>query len=194
MTITIVKPTKEEMIKCIARAGDIEPKNDGFIDSGLPGCDRWMYDYLRFNDPSVPHPVGDTSTPAISHLKPGFGLGFVKAAPGNGVPMHAHDTNETFMVLSGTWKLEWEGADGTDHAILGKHDALSVPVGVMRRFEAVETDPQEELCTMLAVIAGDAPDAKFSPEAVQFFIDNGRITAEQVAAIQRGEVESRQGV
>ncbi|MEH6583842.1 MAG: hypothetical protein V7754_18050, partial [Halioglobus sp.] len=161
---------------------------------GLPGCDRWMYDYLRFNDPSVPHPVGDTSTPAISHLKPGFGLGLVKAAPGNGVPMHAHDTNETFVVLSGKWKLEWEGAEGTDHAILAKHDVLSVPVSVMRRFEAVEADPGEEMGTMLAVIAGDTPDAKFSPEAVQYFIDNGRITAEQVAAIKRGEVESRQGV
>jgi hypothetical protein len=29
--------------------------------------------------------------------------------------MHTHDTVETFMVISGKWKLEWESDTGAEH-------------------------------------------------------------------------------
>lgn len=81
--------------------------------------------------------------------------------------MHTHDTNETFVVVEGTWMFEWEGDNGNDHVILNEKDIASFPVGIQRRFECVSAREGEEKGTIMAVIGGDAPSAEWSPESVE---------------------------
>jgi len=184
MGIKQVKPPRDEMFACVARATQVQATNDGFPDSGLPGCDRWICNYLG-SEPEANTPAGQTAIPVVKHLKPGFGVSFIKASPGNGVPAHVHDTNETFMVLEGKWRIEWEGDRGIDSVELIKHDLISIPPGVSRRFENLETEPGAELGTMLGIIAGDKPEAEFSREAVEFLVNHGRLPAEQLEKFEQ---------
>lgn len=180
MNLPIDKPSKEEMLACVARAADVQGTNDGFLDSGLPGYDRWIYNYIGSADADGETPSGETAMPAIDHLRPGFGLGFVKASPGNGVLGHVHDTNETFLVLEGIWRIFWEGDQGTDSLELGRYDLISIPPGVVRWFENIEAGPGVEHGILLGVVAGDDPAAEPSREALEFLVEQGRIPAEQL--------------
>jgi len=83
------------------------------------------------------------------------------------VMMHTHDTNETFVVMQGTWMFEWEGDDGDDHVILEENDVVSFPPGIQRRFECKAARPGDEKGMILGVIGGDTPGAEFSPESVE---------------------------
>src|SRR3546814_8152289 len=68
-------------------------------------------------------------------------MAYVEAEPGKGVLMHNHDTNETFVVVEGTWKFEWEGENGDEHVILEEKDVVCFPTNVQRRFECLSARP-----------------------------------------------------
>jgi quercetin dioxygenase-like cupin family protein len=178
MPIQVIKPTNAEMLRCVARASDVAGTWDGFPDSDMPGCRRQLFNYVGFAAPEGGiNPVGDTAKPAIRHLRPGFGVAFVKAEPGQGVPFHAHDTNETFMGLGGTYRVEWEGAEGVGSVLIGKYDLISFPPGVQRRFECVEAEPGGTTATLLGVVGGDEPKAEYSPEAAAWLRAAGKLPA-----------------
>ena len=92
-------------------------------------------------------------------------MGFVKAEPGKGPLMHNHDTNETFMPVTGKWRCAWNEGDDYEEIIAGPCDVVSFPPGVMRRFECVEAPEGEKEAVMLFVIGGNAPAAEFSENA-----------------------------
>jgi mannose-6-phosphate isomerase-like protein (cupin superfamily) len=168
MAITVIKPSREEILRGVARFSEIKGVAEGLPDMVLPECQRKFYSVLGFEMPKREEtysPFGEMAKPKISHMRPGFGLAFVAAGAGKGVLMHAHDTNETFVVVEGRWKMEWEGDKGPDHVILGPKDVISFPVGVHRRFECVEPPTREGEGLLLAVIAGEAPEAEYSGEA-----------------------------
>ncbi len=104
-------------------------------------------------------------------------MAYVAAAPGKGVLMHNHDTNETFVVVQGTWKLEWEGAEGDEHVLLEPLDVISFPPGMQRRFECVTAGPGRDEGLLLGVIQGDKPVAEYSPAAQQRLAAAGLPTA-----------------
>ncbi len=91
----------------------------------------------------------------------------MEAAPGQGVLMHTHDTNETFVVIEGTWKFEWEGEEGDEHVILKERDIVSFEPGSQRRFECLSAREGSQKGMILGVIGGDAPVAEWSPEAIE---------------------------
>lgn len=178
MVLPVHRPDRAEMLRCVARAGDVDGRYDGFPDSDMPGCRRALFNYLGFTPPTDAHsPVGATARPAIPHLRPGFGLAFVKAMPAQGVPFHLHDTNETFLVLAGRWRVEWEDAEGVGHVDLGLHDLISCPPGVQRRFEVLSAAPDGSEAILLGVVAGDAPKAEYSPEAAAWLAAAGKVAA-----------------
>jgi hypothetical protein len=82
--------------------------------------------------------------------------------------MHNHDTNETFIPMTGRWRASWENERGeVEHVDLGPLDVVSFPPGMIRRFENVTAgDPNEESILMF-VIGGDAPRAEFTDQAMQ---------------------------
>jgi len=170
MTIPVHKPAREDVLACVARFDDIPAVDGGLPDTSIDGYHRTFYNVLGFKQPEGSEtysPIGDEAKPVIGHLKPGFGIAYVAALPGQGVMMHTHDTNESFVVMSGTWILRWEGDKGDDEIILGPRDAISFPPGIQRQFICKTAPETEEKGLLLAVIGGDTPGAEYSPEAVE---------------------------
>jgi len=176
MAIPVIKPPREEVLKCIARFKDLKGTSDGLPDMGVEGYHRTFYSVLGFEAPvgdAQFSPFGDAVKPKVGHLQTGFGLAFVKCRPGQGVFMHVHDTYETFMVMDGKWKLEWEGDAGVETVFLEPLDFIAFPIGVQRRFECAEAPAGKEEGTLLGIIAGDHPAAEYSPEAVKALASHG---------------------
>ncbi len=94
-------------------------------------------------------------------------MGFVRAAPGKGPLMHNHDTNETFMPVSGRWRCAWNEGEDYEYIDVEPCDVVSFPPGVMRRFECLEAPSGEAEAVMLFVIGGNAPAAEFSEQAMK---------------------------
>ena len=81
--------------------------------------------------------------------------------------MHNHDTNETFIAMTGKWRASWEDEQGNvEHIDLDPLDVISFPPGAIRRFENVTDGPADEYSVLMFVISGDAPGAEFSKEAM----------------------------
>jgi quercetin dioxygenase-like cupin family protein len=137
MTIEVVRPSRAEMDKCIARFDRIKGVSEGIPDMKIEHYNRTFYSVIGFDQPKGEEqysPFGDAVRPVINHMKPGFWVAYVEATPGHGAPMHNHDTNETFMVVEGKWRIEWQGAEGDEHVILEPKDFICFPIGVQRRF------------------------------------------------------------
>ena len=185
MAITVTQPARDEMIKSIARFSDLTRCNTGLPDMALPDCQRTFLNVLGFSQPKGAgqfSPFGDLAPAAISHVRAGFGLAFVAAKPGCGVLMHTHDTVETFMVMHGKWKVEWELADGTEGVTLEALDFIACPVGVQRRFECLDAGAGRDEGLLLGIIGGDAPAAEISPEGVKRLVDAGIFKQDQEVA------------
>ena len=59
--------------------------------------------------------------------------------------MHNHDTNETFIPMTGIWRCSWENEKGEVESIdLNPLDVISFPPGAIRRFENVTPGPSGE--------------------------------------------------
>src|SRR6185503_14725583 len=101
---------REEMLKRVARFRRLKGSDGGLPDSPLPECRRKLYAVIGFQPPmsdnaATTSPVGANASamPAIS-IAEGFNLGYCKAKPGKGPLMHNHDTNETFIAMTGKWR------------------------------------------------------------------------------------------
>ena len=144
--------SREEMMKRIARFKDLKGFDGGLPDSKMPGCERTLFNVIGFQPPkgsggAVTSPVGDHAAQlAAIKISEGFNLGYCKAKPGHGPEMHNHDTNETFIPMTGTWRASWENEKGeVEYVDLGPLDVVSFPPGMIRRFENVtKGDPNVE--------------------------------------------------
>lgn len=166
--------TKAEMMKRVARFRDLRGFDGGLPDSYMPGSERILYNVIGFQPPAneqdgVVSPVGEKAA-RMSAIKisEGFNLGYCEALPGKGPMMHNHDTNETFIAMTGRWRASWENPDGeVEHVDLEPLDVISFPPGCIRRFENVTDGPADEYAVLMFVIAGDSPGAEFTSEAMQ---------------------------
>jgi mannose-6-phosphate isomerase-like protein (cupin superfamily) len=161
--------SKSEMLKRVARFAQLKGSDGGLPDSKLPECRRKLFNVLGFQPPeSGNSPVGANASamPAIP-IAEGFNLGYCRAKPGKGPLMHNHDTNETFIAMSGRWRCEWNEGEAMQHVDLGPYDVISFPVGVARRFMNVTwSEPKREHLLMF-IIGGNQPQAEFTPAAMR---------------------------
>ena len=172
--------SRAEMNKRIARFKDLKGSDGGLPDSHMPGCERTLINVIGFQPPkdageNATSPVGgDAARAAAIAIQEGFNLGYCKAKPGHGPMMHNHDTNETFIPMTGTWRCSWENERGeVEHVDLEPLDVVSFPPGAIRRFENVtKGDPNKESILMF-VIGGDAPQAEFTDRAMKELDDAG---------------------
>ena len=162
--------SRAEMLKRVARFADLQGFSDGLQDSALPECRKTVYNVLGFQAPEaagvggVNSPVGqNASANAAIKISEGFNLGFVKTRPGKGVAMHNHDTNETFVVISGRWRIEWNEGKDLESIAAGPLDTISIPAGCARRFENITHDEPEGEHMLLFVVGGDQPQNEFTP-------------------------------
>jgi mannose-6-phosphate isomerase-like protein (cupin superfamily) len=166
---TIRNWSRDEMLKRVARFKRLKGSDGGLPDSKLPECRRKLYAVIGFQPPVAGNsPVGaDASTmPAIS-IAEGFNLGYCKAKPGKGPLMHNHDTNETFIALTGRWRCEWNEGGTMEHVDLEPYDVISFPVGVARRFMNVTYKEPGKEHLLMFIIGGNQPQAEFTPAALQ---------------------------
>lgn len=166
--------SRSDMLKRVARFSELKGFDGGHPDSLMPGCHRVLYNVLGFQRPhdqtaGQTSPVGDdASAGAAIKVSEGFNLGFVKVKPGNGPMFHNHDTNETFVPLTGRWRAHWLNETNESESVdLGPNDVISFPPGVIRRFENVTEGDPEAFQTMLFVVGGDAPRGEFPVESVR---------------------------
>jgi mannose-6-phosphate isomerase-like protein (cupin superfamily) len=166
---TIRTWSRGEMLKRVARFKRLKGSDGGLPDSKLPESRRKLYAVIGFQPPETGNsPVGaDASTmPAIS-IAEGFNLGYCRAKPGKGPLMHNHDTNETFIALTGRWRCEWNEGEAMEHVDLEPYDVISFPVGVARRFMNVTHDEPGKEHLLMFIIGGNQPQAEFTPAAMQ---------------------------
>jgi len=167
--------SRDEMMKRVARFNDLKGFDGGLPDSKMPGCIRTLFNVIGFQPPKgigeggVTSPVGaDAAQLAAIKISEGFNLGYCKAKPGNGPEMHNHDTNETFIPMTGTWRASWEDENGkVEYVDLGPLDVVSFPPGMIRRFENVSKGNPDEESILMFVIGGDGPRAEFTDQAMQ---------------------------
>jgi mannose-6-phosphate isomerase-like protein (cupin superfamily) len=188
MPIPVTKPSRAAMLKCVARFKDLHRADHSLPDCEVPGYERTLINVIGFAAPPASgdvkaySPLGAEAKPAISHLKAGFGVGFVEAEPGKGVMMHNHDTNETFMPVAGAWRITWEGDTGNESVELDPLDVISIPPHLHRQFHCLSAPAGKAKGVMLVVIGGDQPAAEFSPEAEAILLARGLMPAAQQRA------------
>lgn len=163
---------KEEMMTRVARFKKLKGSDGGLPDSPLPESQRTLYAVIGFQPPkkgnkATTSPVGDDAAtmPAIP-IAEGFNLGYCKAKPGRGPLMHNHDTNETFIALTGKWRCEWNEGRQKRFVDLNPYDVISVPPGCARRFMNVTKGEPDTEHLLMFVIGGNAPRAEFTPLAM----------------------------
>lgn len=166
--------SRADMMKRVARFSKLKGSDGGLPDSHMPGSERLLYNVIGFQPPAdeqdgMVSPVGEAAARmAAIKISEGFNLGYCRALPGKGPMMHNHDTNETFIGISGMWRASWENEEGkVEHVDLKPLDVISFPPGVVRRFENVTKGPADEYSILMFVIAGDAPAAEFTTEALE---------------------------
>jgi hypothetical protein len=171
---------REEILKRVARFDDLKGSDGGLPDSKMPGCERILYNVIGFQPPAaasgaVTSPVGhEASRLAAIKISEGFNLGYCRALPGRGPMMHNHDTNETFVPITGRWRCSWENEKGAvEHVDLNPLDVISFPPGVARRFENITAgDPAAESIIMF-VIGGDGPKAEYTDDSMKELAEAG---------------------
>jgi mannose-6-phosphate isomerase-like protein (cupin superfamily) len=170
---TIRTLSRGDMMKRVARFRRLKGSDGGLPDSPLPECTRTLYAVIGFQPPmsenaAVTSPVGQDASamPAIA-IAEGFNLGYCRARPGKGPLMHNHDTNETFIAMTGRWRAEWNEGKAKQHVDLGPYDVISFPTGVARRFMNVTYDEPGKEHLLMFIIGGNQPQAEFTPAAMR---------------------------
>lgn len=172
--------SREEMMTRVARFGDLKGSDGGLPDSKYPSAERILYNVIGFQPPesdneAVTSPVGeDASRNAAIKIREGFNLGYCRARPGKGPMMHNHDTNETFICMTGTWRASWEDHNGeVEHVDLEPLDLISFPAGAIRRFQNVTPNDPDSDHILMFVIGGDTPQAEFTDQAMAELKETG---------------------
>jgi quercetin dioxygenase-like cupin family protein len=165
---------RQDMMKRVALFKELKGHDGGLPDSTMRGCERTLFNVIGFQPPSggggaVTSPVGDEAAKlAAIKISEGFNLGYCKAKPGCGPMMHNHDTNETFIPMTGQWRASWENEKGdVEYVELGPLDVVSFPPGMIRRFENVTAGDPDAESILMFVIGGDAPKAEFTDQAMK---------------------------
>jgi hypothetical protein len=96
------------------------------------------------------------------------------AFPSSVTMMHNHDTNETFIPMTGVWRCSWESKEGKVESVdLNPLDVISFPPGAIRRFENVKPADSGEDAILMFVIGGNGPKAEFTDAAMKELVDIG---------------------
>ena len=165
--------SRKEMLKRVARFRKLKGSDGGLPDSKMPGCERILYNVIGFQPPKTERggkqsPVGTkASRMAAIKISEGFNLGYCRAVPGKGPMLHNHDTNETFIAMTGTWRASWlNGRGRLEHVDLKPLDVISFPPGASRRFMNVKKGPGGKRGVLMFVIGGNAPSSEFTDESM----------------------------
>lgn len=156
--MTGVQISKQEMLQFVARRDQMKSSDKAYVDVLLPDHGREIFNILG---PGVSeNPKDPNLKPAISGV-PDFNLAYIRNKPGQRGALHAHDTTEVFIPMSGRWLIIW--GDNEEHSLeLGEGDVIAIPPGVFRCFKNIGSEEQ----WMLAILAGQQHGRLVWPEKV----------------------------
>jgi len=137
--------TRSAMLQNVFRFGQMPASDRAFIDAVIPGHDRILMGALGRG-------TSDENLKPQVETAENYHIDFIKAEPGNGAALHSHDTEETFICLTGKWRVAW-GDNGEDHVDLDYLDGICCPPGVMRSFSNVSGST----ALLLAILGGKEP-------------------------------------
>ena len=117
--------SSEEMEKFVIRFKDLPNRVSPvrLVDMALPEFERKRYPVVgRSTEQSWPDKrVGEVEA---------FNLNFVSCNPKCGIAVHAHDSDEAFVILTGRWLISFGESNVTDIEV-EPYDVVSVPPNVM---------------------------------------------------------------
>ena len=149
----IFEPSVEEMLERVARYKELKGSKQAYVDTRIPEYHRDIFNVIGrgvTEDKDL--------APSITDARY-FGITYVGAEPGKGAALHAHETIEVFIPLTGRWSAYW-GEDGDKEIEIEPFDVISFPPGCYRGFRNVG----DEYAMLMAIIG--------SKEATQ---DGGRV-------------------
>lgn len=156
INLDVIDVPREELEKRIARFDKLKYNPNRYPDNKRDGNDKKIFTVvgpgLQLNN------AGD-AMPAIP-VEEGFNMTFVKTKPGSGPALHVHDGNETFIAVSGRWKVI-SGTNEQEEFFLEPFDVISMPAFVPRRFVNVTEGEDDAEHMLIAVLAGSHPKAMF---------------------------------
>jgi mannose-6-phosphate isomerase-like protein (cupin superfamily) len=178
--------SRKDMMKRVARFRKLKGSDGGLPDSRMPGCERILYNVIGFQPPKTERggkqsPVGlKAARMAAIKISEGFNLGYCRAVPGKGPMLHNHDTNETFIAMTGTWRASWLNRQGRlEHVDLKPLDVISFPPGAIRRFMNVTRGPKAKQSVLMFIIGGNAPSSEFTSISMQQIEAAGALPAQR---------------
>lgn len=163
----IHEPSIAEMERRVARFAELQPSKQAFVDTRIPEYHRDIYNVIGRG---VTEDAG--LAPAISDSRY-FSITYVGADPGKGAALHAHETIEVFIPLTGRWAAYW-GEAGDKEIEIGPHDVISFPPGVYRGFRNIG----DSHAILMAIIGskettGDGGRVAWAPEILEASAQTG---------------------
>ncbi len=138
--------TDAEMNARVARYATLPASPRAFADTAIPGHERTLLSVIGrgvTEDPDF--------KPAIPYAD-NFHVDYIEAGRGNGAALHAHETEEVFVAITGRWRITW-GEQGAQSVELAPGDVISVPPHVMRSFQSLD----EGTHRLLSILGGHDP-------------------------------------
>jgi len=115
----------EEVEKCVIRFKDLSNRGSPvrLLDMALPEFERKRYPVVgRSTEQSRPDKrVGEVEA---------FNINFVSCCPKCGIAVHAHVSDEAFVILTGRWLISFGESDAKEIEVQ-PYDMVSVPPNVM---------------------------------------------------------------
>jgi uncharacterized RmlC-like cupin family protein len=146
---------REAMLKNVFRFDQMPRTDRAFVDAVMPGHNRILMGALG-------HGTADENLKPQVEAAENYHIDFIRAQPGNGAALHSHDTEETFICLTGKWRVAW-GDTGEEHVDLNAFDGICCPPGVMRTF--INTSDCEAL--LLSILGGKEPGHVIWSKSIQ---------------------------
>jgi mannose-6-phosphate isomerase-like protein (cupin superfamily) len=130
----------------LVRYSDLRPCYNAFIDTRSPGSEA------KENFTIIGRGVAESSEQFVHITEPhGFNIGGARQPPKCVNSQHSHDTEEVFVVHSGTWRFNI-GENGEDvQVILGPGDVITLPTNMFRGF----TNIGDDVGYLFAILGGD---------------------------------------
>ena len=147
--------SREEMLSRVFRFGELPSNDRAFIDAVIPGHNRTLMGALGRGtaEEDLKHQVEKAEN---------YHIDYIRAEPGNGAALHSHDTEETFICLTGKWRITW-GTLGEESVELNYLDGICCPPGVMRSFENIS----DKTALLLSILGGREPGNVVWSESIQ---------------------------
>jgi mannose-6-phosphate isomerase-like protein (cupin superfamily) len=128
-TATQTRWTPEAMAARVVRYSDLRPCYNAFIDTRTPGSEA------KENFTIIGPGVSENPDQHVHIAEPhGFNIGGARQPPGCVNSQHSHDTAESFVAHTGTWRFDL-GEHGDDaQVVLHPGDVISIPTKTFRGF------------------------------------------------------------